>query len=185
MEFTFPRVIGLYHNIRHPDALTSIDFVKSTITPGQRIAVESPYSLTQIETFNEHAKPQFQFLHDLCTAISSRRGIVVPIENAKLYALRSRLHFYFMFEEHDVYANDWKVQKTTIMATHSLLALSIENKCETLVIGTVHAYHLQLAGCPHIHQVSALDPATQTEELNSFNKFGKPLTSYVQRILKN
>ncbi len=170
------RVIGVYHNIQHPDYKKVMDYFRAKIQPEERVTVESPWDLDKIlfEGKNHHA-PQYRFLHNLCILLNEVGAQAIPVEDMRIYRIRARLRTWYMFDGTEDLEKDWKYQKTSVIASIRLLELAQEEGSSTLICGILHAYDLQKIGHPNVVMLSEIPLEVREKEDTWIEKYGKSL----------
>jgi len=167
-------VIGLYHNILHPDYGKYMDHIEEVVSKNDVVSVESPLSLEDI-FFKENMdkSPQYRFLYYLCSTLQDIGAHFNTVEDIKQYGKRARLMQWYMYEGREELEKDHRWQRANIKASIGLYNLALDNESDFLITGIMHAYDLEQMGYPNIELLSDIPESVRENEDEWVSKFGK------------
>jgi len=86
-------VVGFSHTLKSKTFPKVLEYINENVKSGEKIAVESPFSLEKIADFSLLEKKQNLSRDDLnnlalysvCKKIQEKEGVVIPVEDSRLY----------------------------------------------------------------------------------------------------
>ncbi|MAH51610.1 hypothetical protein CMI37_37685 [Candidatus Pacearchaeota archaeon] len=167
------RVIGLYHNILHPDYGEYMDHIEKVVNEDDIVSIESPLSLEDIFfKGNSDKSPQYGFLFYLCNTLQDIGANFNTIEDIKQYGKRARLMQWYMYDGREELESDHRWQRANIKASIGLYDLALSSKSDFLITGIMHAYDLQQMGYPNVELFSDIPDKVRDREDEWIRKWG-------------
>lgn len=172
-----PKVIGVYHDSRHPDFPSVINYLEREIQRDAIVAIESPWQLERILLETTNALPEYQFLYNVCSLVQKRGGHVRPVEDMALYTEQAGLCRLYMseFDGNARIENDERYQELHILRSMRLLELAKEENSDFLISGIIHAYDLLKMKYNPVELLSVISEKIRRQEDLWIKKWGKPL----------
>ena len=149
--FKSPKVIGVYHNINHPDFSKVVGYIKENVNEGNIVSIESLDNLTTIlNKYKDSKHSQRRFFYNVCETLQNLGADIRTVEDERAYKLQGRRQIWFMFDGKERLENDWIWQKLSVYRSVSLLKLAKKEKSDYLITGIFHAYDLNKMGYENV-----------------------------------